>query len=77
MKLYGPDNTELMLVTSLEREGDQLVVRGKVFGMMPITAHLDADQARAALRLLRPRLLLFLLSLPFRRGRRQGNSPMM
>jgi hypothetical protein len=59
-----------MLVTALEREGDQLIVRGKVFGTMPITAHLDAEQARAALRLLRPRLLLFLLSLPFRRARR-------
>ncbi|MGH8206689.1 MAG: hypothetical protein ACRETK_07920 [Steroidobacteraceae bacterium] len=69
MKLYGPNHTELMLVTSLEREGDQLVVRGKVFGTMPITAHLDPVQARAALRLLRPRLLLFLLTLPFRRGR--------
>lgn len=71
MKLYGPNHTELMLVTALEREGDQLIIRGKVFGTMPITAHLDADQARAALRLLlRPRLLLFLLSLPFRRARR-------
>ena len=67
MKLYGPDNAELMRVTALERDGNRLLVRGTVLGMMPITAHLDADQARAALRLLRGRGLLFLLSLPFRR----------
>jgi hypothetical protein len=73
VKLYGPDDAELMVVTSLEREADQLLIRGTVFGVMPITAHLDAEQARAALRLLlRPRLLLFVLTLPFRRGRRRG-----
>lgn len=67
MILYSPDNTELMRVTSLERDGQQLVLKGKVFGSMPITAKLRPDQARAGLKLLRPRLLLFLLSLPFRR----------
>jgi hypothetical protein len=73
VKLYGPDDAELMVVTSLEREADQLLIRGTVFGVMPITARLDAGQARAALRLLlRPRLLLFVLTLPFRRGRRRG-----
>jgi hypothetical protein len=69
MRLYSQDNTELMRVTSLERDGDQLVVKGKVFGSMPITATLRPEQARAALQLLTPRLLLFLLSLPFRRAR--------
>ena len=70
MRLYSQDNTELMLVTSLEREGDQLVMKGKVFGTMPITAKLRPDEARAALKLLRPGLLLFLLTLPFRRSKK-------
>ena len=29
MKIYGQDNTELMQVTSLEREDDKLVMKGK------------------------------------------------
>ena len=70
MKLYSQDNSELMLVTSLERDGDQLVMKGKVFGTMPITAKLRPEQARAALKLLTPGLLLFLLTLPFRRARK-------
>lgn len=71
MRLYSQDNTELMLVTSLEREGNQLVMKGKVFGSMPITAKLRPDEARAALKLLRPGLLLFLLTLPFRRAKKK------
>jgi hypothetical protein len=70
MKLYAPDNSELMLITSLERDGDQLVVKGKVFGAMPIVAKLRPDQARAIFGLLSPRLVLFLLTLPFRRSRK-------
>ena len=69
MKLFGPDNGELLRVTVLERHDDQLVIKGKVFGTMPITAYLRPQEARAALRLLGPSLLFFLLSLPFRRGR--------
>jgi hypothetical protein len=70
VKLRGTDGSELMTVSSLERDGDALLIKGKVFGAMPMTAKLDADAAREALRLLTPRLLLFLLSLPFRKGRR-------
>jgi hypothetical protein len=70
VRLYSQDRTEVMLVTSLQREGDQLLIKGKAFGSMPITARLTPDEARAGLRLLHPRLLLFLLSLPFRRGKK-------
>jgi hypothetical protein len=69
MKLYSPDNSELMVITSLERDGNQLVVKGNVFGAMPIVAKLRPDQARALFALLRPRLFFFLLTLPFRRAR--------
>ena len=68
MKLVGPDNSELMTVSALERDGADLVIKGKVFGAMPMTARLTPDEARAALKLLNLRTLLFILTLPFRRG---------
>ena len=70
MKLRSTDGGELMTVDSLERDGDSLLIKGKVFGAMPLNARLDAEAARAAFKLLTPRLLLFLLTLPFRRGGR-------
>jgi hypothetical protein len=56
-----------MEVSALERDGNQLIIRGKVFGAMPLDARLDPDAARAALKLLTPGLIWFLLTLPFRR----------
>ena len=70
MKLRSTDGGELMTVDTLERDGDALLIKGKVFGAMPLNARLDAEGARAALKLLTPRLVLFLLTLPFRRGTR-------
>lgn len=69
MKLKSGDGSELMTVSSLERDGDCLVIRGKVFGAMPLNARLDAAAAREALKLLTPGLFFFLLTLPFRRTR--------
>ncbi|MEY4762382.1 MAG: hypothetical protein RLZZ200_2238 [Pseudomonadota bacterium] len=68
MKLKNADGGELMTVSSLERDGDALLIKGKVFGAMPMTAKLDAQSARAALKLLTPGLVWFLLTLPFRKG---------
>ncbi|GGX95815.1 hypothetical protein GJV26_02600 [Massilia dura] len=67
MKLYSPDSSELMQICTLERDGDQLVIKGTAFGAMPITAQLRAAEARAGLRLLDWRTALFLLTLIFRR----------
>lgn len=68
MKLYSVDGSELMTVSTLERDGDSLLIKGKVFGAMPMSARLNPESARAALKLLTPRLLFFILTLPFRRG---------
>ena len=68
MKLYGPDNKELMTVTAIQREGNELVVKGKIFGTMPMTAKLRPAEARNALKLLGFRKALFVLSLLFRKG---------
>jgi hypothetical protein len=69
MRIYGADNREMMRITALEREGSELVVRGKLFGAMPLTAKLRPEDARAALKLLNFRTALFLLTLLFRRKR--------
>ena len=69
MKLQSTDGSELMTVTALERDGNSLLIKGKVFGAMPMNARLNPEAARAALRLLTPRLIFFLLTLPFRKGR--------
>jgi hypothetical protein len=67
MKIYGPDNNELMQITSLEAEGGKLVMKGKVFGSMPLTAKLTGAEARNGLKLLNFRLALFLLTFLFRK----------
>ncbi|MET0280018.1 MAG: hypothetical protein ABW278_02680 [Steroidobacteraceae bacterium] len=69
MKLRSADGAELMTVSALTRDGDELVIRGKVFGAMPLDARLGPEAARAALKLLTPGLVWFLLTLPFRRGK--------
>lgn len=68
MKLQSTDGSELLTVTALEREGNSLLIKGKVFGAMPMNARLNPEAARAALKLLTPRLIFFLLTLPFRKG---------
>ena len=68
MKIYAADKSELIQVTKVERQGDNLVLKGKVFGTMPMSATLTPEQARAAFKLLTPKLILFLLTLPFRKG---------
>lgn len=68
MKIYGADGREMMAVTSIERSGSDLVIKGKLFGAMPVTAKLKPAEARKAFRLLSLRTIIFLLTLPFRRG---------
>jgi hypothetical protein len=67
MKLYGTDNNELISVARLERDGNNFVIRGRIFGSMPLTATLRPEEARAALKLMDFSTLLFLLTIIFRR----------
>lgn len=66
MKLFGPDRRELMTVSSIERSGNQLLIKGKVFGTMPMSASLTPAQAREGLKLLGLRGIFFVLSMLFR-----------
>ena len=67
MTLYSADRSELMQISRIERDGSDLLIKGKVFGTMPMTARLTPDQARLGLKLLRLRLVVFLISMLFRR----------
>jgi hypothetical protein len=67
MKIYGQDNSELMQVSLLEQDGNALVIKGKVFGAMPMTAKLTPQEARNALKLLNFKLAFFLLTFVFRK----------
>jgi hypothetical protein len=67
MKIFGQDNMELMQITSLEREDGKLVMKGKVFGSMPMTAKLTPQEARNGLKLLNLKLAIFLLTFLFRK----------
>jgi len=68
MKIFGQDNSELIEIYSLEREDSSLLLRGKVFGSMPMTAKLTPAEARQALKLLNFKLALFLLTFLFRKS---------
>jgi hypothetical protein len=72
MKLYGPDKRELMTISRIERDGSRLVIKGKVFGTMPMTANLTPAEVREGLKLLGLRGILFVLTMPFRRS---GSAP--
>ncbi|WP_277961765.1 hypothetical protein [Pseudomonas sp. RIT-To-2] len=66
MKIFGSDNSELMAVSTIERKGNELVLKGKIFGAMPMIAKVRPEEARAALKLLDFKTVMFLLSLLFR-----------
>lgn len=72
MKIMSQDRSELMEVSSLSRNGNELVIKGKVFGTMPMSARLTPEQARAGLKLLTPRMILFLLTFLFRSSKKKG-----
>jgi hypothetical protein len=67
MKIYGQDQSELMQVSVVERDGNTLLIKGKVFGSMPMTARLTPGEARQALKLLNFKLVIFLATFLFRR----------
>lgn len=62
LTLYSADNSKLMEIDALERSGNDLLIKGKVFGAMPMTARLSPVEARKGLKLLNFKLALFLLT---------------
>jgi hypothetical protein len=70
MKIFSQDGSELMDVTAIERDGNQLVVKGKIFQSMPMTAKLRPEEARKGMKLMSFSTWLFLVTLPFRRSKK-------
>jgi hypothetical protein len=68
MKIYDANDQELMTVREIAREGDNLVIRGKIFGAMPMAAKLTPKEARAALKLLNLKTMLFIVTMLLRRS---------
>ena len=69
MKIFGADNKELIAISAIERDGAELVLRGKIFGTLPMSARVTPEEARRGLKLLGWRTAIFVLSLPWRRRR--------
>lgn len=57
-------------IRKIEPDGNTLVIRGKIFGAMPMVAKLTPSEARAALKLIDFRTFLFLLTMLFRRDQK-------
>jgi len=68
-RILDAQDRELMTVRKIERDGNTLVIRGKIFGAMPMVAKLTPEEARAALKLLDAKTILFLLTILFRKSR--------
>jgi hypothetical protein len=78
MKLMSKDGTEMMDIRSLQREGDVLVVKGKIMRSMPATIHLRPEDLWQAFSLFSWPVLLRLPCLMlkgFRRSRQAGRQP--
>jgi hypothetical protein len=67
MRLYTPEKTELLEVTSIESSPEGLVIDGQIMGAMPMKAVLTPQELRRSFRLLSLRTVLSLLAMLFRR----------
>lgn len=68
MRLFDENDAELMAVDSIEANDDELVVKGKTFGTMPLTARLGPGDLRRAIRIaLTPKKVLAIIAMLFRR----------
>ncbi len=66
MIIYDGSDKELMRVRALDSDGSTLVIKGKIFGAMPMSARLTPAEARSALKLLTPAKVWFLITFLFR-----------
>jgi hypothetical protein len=65
--LYGPADEDLLVIRSIEREGNSVVVKGQAYGSMPLMSTLRPEQVRRLFKLLKLPLIPFLISFLFRR----------
>jgi hypothetical protein len=67
MKLYTPDNAELIEVTAIIPHEDGIQLEGTIMGAMPMKAILRPQDLRGAFRFLTPRLAWAAFTMLFRR----------
>lgn len=67
-KIFDANKAELMAISELEKDGNELVIRGKIYGAMPMSARLSPEEVRNLLKLLTPRIIWFVLTMPFRKS---------
>jgi hypothetical protein len=75
MIIYGSDRSKLMEIEEFSREGATLRFRGKIMGAMPVTAVVTPAQVRRLLLQMGLALLLFAVSMLFRRDPQGFGSP--
>jgi phytoene dehydrogenase-like protein len=68
--LYGPANEDLLVISGIERDGNSVVVKGRAYGTLPLSATLRPEQARRIFKLLKLSLLPFLIGFLFRRSKK-------
>jgi hypothetical protein len=73
MIIYGSDRSKLMEIESFSRDGSTLRFRGKIMGAMPITAVMTPHQLRQMLKTLGFGMLLFAVSMLFRKEPESSN----
>lgn len=66
MRLYTADHSDLMEVSAIRKEGNNLVVSGTIMGAMPTEAVLTPSELRRGFKLLGFSTIVFLLSMIFR-----------
>jgi hypothetical protein len=69
VKLYTPDNTELIEINAVAPAADGLLIEGTIMGAMPMKAVLRPEELRRAFRLLTIRSATELILMLFRRSR--------
>lgn len=69
MKLYASDNSDLMTVSSITREGSNLIVEGTIMGSMPIRAVVKPGEVRRVTKVMSFRTILFAITMLFRSSR--------
>lgn len=66
MKMFSKDGIEMMDVKSINREGENLVMKGKMMGSMYTSIYLRPEDVWQALRLLPFSVFLFLPAILFK-----------
>jgi hypothetical protein len=72
MRLFTPDKTELIVISSVEPHQEGLAIEGTIMGAMPMKAVLRPEEMRRGMRLLSARVIVKSLTMLFSRSKRSS-----